>query len=163
MSKKRYFFIYFAFLSLIYLSIPMFIPTISAHDYGLLLFTYQHPTLFVSLFCITNIFFNYLSILISKDELLSINLFIKTRHPKFVYILWHTRTILFPYFGLCVLTKCISWFIYPQNLTIALVAVSVTTWGILFYSSFKLKSPYSNYILFTCIVCSHSISSVLFI
>lgn len=163
MSKKHYFFLYFALLGMLYHSIPVLLPSISQYKFGLLLYTYQQPTILIGLFCTTNMFFTYLSILIPKEELASLDNFMKLRRPASFNLFWHSRMLLLPYFGCYLLTKFFSFILLPHPLNAGLVCYSMMIWVIFFFLSVKIKVAVSNYFLCLGIICSHLILTVLFI
>lgn len=163
MSKKHSFFAYFCIVVVLYFLVPLSYPKITQHDLGLLWFTYQRPTFFVGLFCITHNFFSYLSLLIPKEELVSILLFTRLRQPKLTSILWHSKMILLPYFAMFTLTKITALFISPQPLTFILIICESVSWLVLFYFSLRLNSSTSNYMLGLGVVISTLANTLVFI
>lgn len=163
MSKKHYFFAYFCIVVVLYFLVPLSYPNFTQHDLGLLWFTYQRPTFFVCLFCVTHSFFSYLSLVIPKEELVSIQVFTLLRQPKLISILWHSKMIFIPYFVLFILTKITAIFISPQPLTFVLIICESVSWFALFYFSLRMKNSISNYVLGLGVVTSTLANTLVFL
>lgn len=137
--KKNFFILYFVILMLLMCLVPRIIPDITPKEYSAIIFSYQNPSFLISLICLSNIFFTYLSLLIPKIELNSIQTFIEIRKPTKRKLLWLSSRISILYFILYLCTKLIALIIYPNEIILFWILIYVALWLIMYNISINSK------------------------
>lgn len=128
MAKKRAFIGYFLLLIYLFTLVPKVLPDISAQAYGALLLSYQHSSFLIALFCVINTFLTYLSLVIPRTELGSMQTYITIRRPKRLKLCILSIHFSKLYFGCYACTKIIAWFVYPTLSIAGIVLLSLFEW-----------------------------------